>query len=165
MPVIAIPIRFTLGCQQSCVSDFHFNSADQKVLVFGHHKEVLDAIEQQLKANKPKAIVPVRIDGSVTAAQRAAAVDRFQNDGETRVGLMSIMAAGVSHRFVSCLLMTHGAPQPIVIWRLTKTAARLLMTGKDGTNAVSMCKRHVAHFIEGFHVQFLKAWETVHRSA
>ncbi|KAK9808009.1 hypothetical protein WJX73_003435 [Symbiochloris irregularis] len=91
--------------------------ADKKVLVFGHHKDVLDAIEQKLRANKPNAIAPVRIDGSVSPAQRAAAVDKFQNDEGTRVGLMSIMAAGVG--------LTLTAAEAVIFAELVWTPADL----------------------------------------
>ena len=63
-----------------------------KCLVFGHHLEMLDAIETvaaQLKVNW------IRIDGSVPTAERHAAVSRFQSDDTIRIAVLGILAAGV----------------------------------------------------------------------
>ena len=54
----------------------------KKILVFAHHHEVLDAIQELLLENN---IVHVRIDGKVTPTAKAKAdlVHRFQEDDET----------------------------------------------------------------------------------
>ena len=78
--------------------------------MFAHHKEVLDrlqAAEQRyLHAIRTIGVPPgscvVRIDGGTSAADRAAAVRTFQEEGSCRLALLSIKAAGV------------GAPLPVV---------------------------------------------------
>ena len=65
------------------------------MLVFAHHLDVLDAIESQLTSKK---ISSVRIDGGVSDTRRREAVRKFQEEEEdTRVAVLSISAAGVSH--------------------------------------------------------------------
>jgi len=53
-----------------------------KLLVFAHYLSVLDHLEQQLTRSK---VPHIRIDGSVSALDRAAAVARFQTDDSVRV--------------------------------------------------------------------------------
>ena len=64
---------------------------DEKLLVFGHHSDVLDGIEAHLRKKK---IGYVRLDGSTPAQQRQDLVDRFQGDESVRVFLGSMSAAG-----------------------------------------------------------------------
>ena len=52
-----------------------------KLLLFAHHRSVMDALEASLLGRKP-CVQYVRIDGGVTPAERHAAVERFQ----TQVG-------------------------------------------------------------------------------
>ena len=62
-----------------------------KLLVFAHYLSVLDHLEQQLTRSK---VPHIRIDGSVSALDRAAAVARFQTDDSVRVAVLSLKAAG-----------------------------------------------------------------------
>ena len=64
-----------------------------KVIVFAHHKNVLDAAESALR----RAGVPhIRIDGETTQTARAASVQEFQKQGSTlRAAVLSVQAAGV----------------------------------------------------------------------
>ena len=73
---------------------FESNEDDtMKVLVFAHHKAMLDALEETCET---KIKLPyMRIDGSISAVKRAENVDRFQNDPACRIALLSITAAGV----------------------------------------------------------------------
>ena len=67
-------------------------TTDKKMLIFGHHLSMLDGLSAFLtKAN----VKFIRIDGSNTLNQRQDACDSFQTDAEVRVGVLSIMAAGV----------------------------------------------------------------------
>ena len=61
---------------------------DEKLLVFGIHKKVLDA----LKSKYPNS---VSIDGTTKSKDRQINVDRFQNDSKTRLFFGNIQAAGV----------------------------------------------------------------------
>ena len=72
------------------VAEMLTEGGTDKVIVFGHHKEVLDILMEKLAAFKP-----VRLDGSMSLAQRQDAVDTFSNDKDCRVFVGSIRAAGV----------------------------------------------------------------------
>merc|ERR1712130_495816 len=64
----------------------------QKFLVFAHHKDVLDAIQEAVqKKCKCKFI---RIDGKTKPDQRQILVDKFQNNSEIKIAILSITAAG-----------------------------------------------------------------------
>jgi SNF2 family DNA or RNA helicase len=73
--------------------DWLSGSSHLKILVFAHHKAVLDAIDQILMAKHPNS--HIRIDGSVPTLIRAQLVTKFQTCERVRVGLLSITAAGV----------------------------------------------------------------------
>jgi superfamily II DNA or RNA helicase len=62
---------------------------DVKMLVFFHHRVLLDAIE---KAFSPHLI---RIDGSTPPEKRQGLVDKFQTDPKIRLALLSTHAAGI----------------------------------------------------------------------
>lgn len=64
---------------------------DEKIIVFAHHQNVLDYIEEQLSSNDIKS---VRIDGKTPLDQRQSAVEVFQGDSLCRVALLSLTAAG-----------------------------------------------------------------------
>lgn len=84
-------------------------SGTQKVLVFAHHKGVLDALEVAV-SKEYKATAHIRIDGSVSSLERAARVRKFQTSSKIRVAILSMTAAGVG---------------------LTLTAATTVMFGKS----------------------------------
>ena len=63
-----------------------------KFLVFGHHLEMLDCIEEQVVKHKVEYI---RIDGSVSMEKRNQAVNEFQQNNKCMVAILSILAAGV----------------------------------------------------------------------
>jgi SWI/SNF-related matrix-associated actin-dependent regulator 1 of chromatin subfamily A len=58
-----------------------------KVVVFAHHQHMVEALVEHFDA--------LKIDGSVSAAQRAEAVAQFQSDPKVRVIVCSIQAASV----------------------------------------------------------------------
>lgn len=60
-----------------------------KVVVFAHHKEVLNTIAKHFGA---KAVV---IHGDISLQDRQSAVDRFQGDTSVQVAVISIKAGGV----------------------------------------------------------------------
>jgi len=76
------------------VIDWLSGSGTQKVLVFAHHKEVLDTIEAAVSKHL-KGVGHIRIDGSVAPIDRAARVKKFQNIAQVRLALLSVTAAGV----------------------------------------------------------------------
>merc|ERR1719375_2183466 len=63
-----------------------------KFLVFGHHIFMLDALEAVAVRSKARYI---RIDGSVSAAERHRRVKEFQEDEGVRVAVLGLLAAGV----------------------------------------------------------------------
>ena len=74
--------------------DWLEGSGTQKILVFAHHQQVMDVLEQAV-AKKLKGVGHIRIDGSVDSKERAVRVKKFQTNARTRVALLSMTAAGV----------------------------------------------------------------------
>jgi SWI/SNF-related matrix-associated actin-dependent regulator of chromatin subfamily A-like protein 1 len=80
-----------------------------KILVFAHHKQVMDTIEEALfktttslsnssnhsNSRKGGQQQHIRIDGAVPTSVRANLVRKFQTSPSVRVGLLSMTAAGV----------------------------------------------------------------------
>ena len=67
----------------------HLKDIDSKVVVFAHHKSVVNALYEELG---DEAVVLV---GDTKMEDRQDAVDRFQNDPKVKYFIGSIMAAGV----------------------------------------------------------------------
>ncbi|XP_076443122.1 DNA annealing helicase and endonuclease ZRANB3-like [Babylonia areolata] len=67
-------------------------NASLKFLVFAYHHTMMDGLQQTLWDRKIKF---VRIDGQTKASDRQLYVQQFQSDKETRVAILSILAAGV----------------------------------------------------------------------
>lgn len=63
-----------------------------KLIIFGHHKEFLGAIEEHLIATKIKYM---KIDGSVSKDNRFKYTEAFQKDEDLQIALLSINAASV----------------------------------------------------------------------
>lgn len=78
----------------------------KKLIVFGHHKIVLDEIEAALKRRQIRSI---RIDGSTSTSKRIARCDQFQNDPETYAAVLSITAAGkgITLTAASCVVFAE----------------------------------------------------------
>eukprot|EP00803_Ostreobium_quekettii_P008937 evm.model.scf_153.2 EVM.evm.TU.scf_153.2 scf_153:8261-20215(-) len=80
-----------------------------KVLVFAHHRDVMDGLAAALEGlscgsstsdcGDGQAIGYVRVDGECLASERLEAVRRFSNNPEIRVALLSLTAAGVGLDF------------------------------------------------------------------
>ena len=76
--------------------------AGRKLLVFAHHHEVLDGLQEaahaHMCARAPSGVDPdilVKIDGRTSAADKDAAVRAFQGLEACRLALLGIQAAGV----------------------------------------------------------------------
>ena len=65
---------------------------DSKLIVFAHHKPLMDTLE---RAGKDAKAAPVRIDGNTGPQDRHALVARFQDEPSVRLAVLSITAAGV----------------------------------------------------------------------
>ena len=74
-------------------------NANQKFLVFAHHLDVLNEIENKVKNMKElqskkdkKKQCYFRLDGSTPAKKRQELIQTFQTDNDIRVGLLAITA-------------------------------------------------------------------------
>jgi SNF2 family DNA or RNA helicase len=65
-----------------------------KVVVFAHHREVIEALEHGLLMRAPGSVA--RLDGSSTAGGRGESVHRFKNDPECGVFIGQLQAAGTA---------------------------------------------------------------------
>lgn len=82
-------------------------SGSQKVLVFGHHKGVLDALEVTV-AKEFKGTGHIRIDGTVNSQERATRVRKFQMSSGVRVAVLSMTAAGVGLTLTAATTVIFG---------------------------------------------------------
>ncbi|PFH31296.1 SWI2/SNF2-containing protein [Besnoitia besnoiti] len=71
---------------------FRGSTSDLKVIVFAHHRAVLDYIEEYLLKNEKKRLV--RIDGRTPQDKRELLVKEFQTSPACQVALLSITACG-----------------------------------------------------------------------
>ncbi len=84
--------RLTAHAKAESVAKWVLDATESKesLIVFAHHKIVLDTIEQELSSHD---VTYMRIDGSVSVEERQKRADRFQA-GKVQVAILSIMAAG-----------------------------------------------------------------------
>lgn len=64
---------------------------DIKIIIFAHHKFIMDQLEIHIKGLKYSYI---RLDGEVTPETRKKKVDMFQEDSSIKVALLSVTAMG-----------------------------------------------------------------------
>ncbi len=102
-------------------------AADEKFLVFGHHKCMLDAIESSLREKKVKFI---RIDGSTPSSERYSQVQTFQENMEYKVAVLSIKAAGVG--------LTLTAASLVVMAELDWVPGNLVQVSRSLTTLLSL---------------------------
>ncbi len=84
-----------------------------KVIIFGHHAKFLDALQTQIdginekKKKGDKPIGYMRIDGQTSKEKRFANQEKFQNDEDCNVAILSINAAnsGLTLTAASVLIM------------------------------------------------------------
>ncbi|XP_072020208.1 DNA annealing helicase and endonuclease ZRANB3-like [Amphiura filiformis] len=77
---------------------------DLKFLVFAHHKEMMTALAQTVMAYQREhktTMKYIRIDGDVPSMERMHLVRQFQTDEDTRVAILSILAAGTGLTFTA----------------------------------------------------------------
>jgi len=63
--------------------------SQQKILVFAHHRDVIDTLVEKLNYNS------VVIKGGMTTIQKQKSIDEFQDDPECRLMIANIQAGGV----------------------------------------------------------------------
>jgi SWI/SNF-related matrix-associated actin-dependent regulator 1 of chromatin subfamily A len=66
----------------------------EKLLLFAHHRQVLDILEEYCTAQEGGSECFIRIDGKVSMKSRALLVQKFQNDPQVKYAILSIKAAG-----------------------------------------------------------------------
>lgn len=69
--------------------------SSQKLVVFAHHKDVMDCLQEAIDKDFKGKLGMIRIDGSVSPLERAASVKKFQTNRGVRLALLSMTAAGV----------------------------------------------------------------------
>ena len=109
--------------------------AEQKFLIFGHHKCVLDAIESQVREKKAKFI---RIDGSTPSNERSGLVQKFQENDVYRVAVLSIKAAGVG--------LTLTAASLVVMAELDWTPGNLIQA-EDRAHRIGQASSVNVHYL------------------
>ena len=72
--------------------------AGEKIVIFGHHKAVLDKLEEDVTK---AGYANVRIDGQVTGKKRQKLIDEFQENPDCKVMIASILAMGMGVNLVS----------------------------------------------------------------
>ena len=83
-------VRKQIGIQKAPIILGHLEdllATEQKIVVFAHHHEVMDLIEDHFPGS-------VKITGKTPSNERADIVARFQNDPDVRLFIGSIKAAG-----------------------------------------------------------------------
>ncbi|KAI7838398.1 hypothetical protein COHA_007802 [Chlorella ohadii] len=88
----------------------------QKFLIFAHHTSLLDAIEHT--CNRHKGCQHIRIDGSTPPSQRQSLVNKFQENSDVRVAILSIKAAGTG--------LTLTAASTVVFAEMTWTPGEII---------------------------------------
>ena len=93
MPVVCEYIEerfFSKANQQK--KDNEENSCDSnKIVVFAHHKDVLDGISMSLRKNK---IEFIRVDGETNTKNRLSLIEAFNTEKKIKVALLSLTACG-----------------------------------------------------------------------
>jgi SWI/SNF-related matrix-associated actin-dependent regulator 1 of chromatin subfamily A len=90
------------------VMDMLDDSDDDKIIVFAHHRDVVNGLAEQLK--KHKALV---IHGGTSPVNRDAAIDLFQNDPKYRLIILAIEAAGESITLHASHNVIIAEPSPV----------------------------------------------------
>lgn len=117
------------------ISDITENEC--KFLIFAHHMEVLDGIEEELKKLKLKYI---RIDGSTPMNKRHDLVQQFQEVPILRIALLSISATGVG--------LTLTAASTILFAEMHWTPA-IMLQAEDRAHRIGQINSVNCHYLYG----------------
>lgn len=110
----------------------------KKFVVFGHHKKMLDGIEEHLKKNKQKYM---RIDGSTSAKIRNSNVEKFQSDKSgIKFAVLSITACAEG--------LTLTASSTVIFTELFWTPAKL-MQAEDRVHRISQVENVDIYYLIG----------------
>lgn len=100
----------------------------QKILVFAHHRVVLDSIQSYLDKCQ---VGYMRIDGSTSAEDRQASVETFQTNPACRMAVLSLTAAGTG------LTLTAGS---IVVFAELYWTPALLLQAEDRVHRIGQTR-------------------------
>ena len=106
-----------------------------KMIVFAHHLAVLDEA-QKVAVNARVGFV--RIDGSTSQPDRHTAVQRFQNDPDVRLAILSIKAAGQG--------LTMTAASTVVFAEMTWVPGELLQA-EDRAHRIGQRSAVCIHYL------------------
>jgi len=122
-----------LSAMQEYISDIL--EAGHKILVFAHHKNVMDAFEDAFMKEKRKYI---RIDGATTTSLRQDICNKFQNDPTVRVALLSITAANTG--------LTLTAATTVVFAELYWNPGQMVQA-EDRAHRIGQCDSVNVHYL------------------
>jgi SWI/SNF-related matrix-associated actin-dependent regulator 1 of chromatin subfamily A len=110
------------------IKNFLADNPKEKLVVFAHHRSVLNVIEQGVKGSN--LFRYVRVDGAVNDSARANAVALFQGDDATRLFIGQITAASTSITLTaaSTVLVVEPAWTPATNYQAISRCHRLGQT-------------------------------------
>lgn len=111
--------------------------SDCKFIIFAHHLEMLDMIEEQTVREKVKYI---RIDGSTTQDQRYNGVQAFQSMQDCKVAILGILAAGQG--------ITLTAASTVVMAEMSWTPG-IMIQAEDRAHRIGQEKSVNIHYLFG----------------
>lgn len=121
-----------------------------KFLVFGHHLEMLNSIENQVKKSE---IGYIRIDGSTSLEKRNRFVEEFQNNKSCMVGILSILAAGVG--------LTLTAASTVVMAEMAWSPG-VMIQAEDRVHRIGQAKSVNIHYLFGPATLDEYIWPKIH---
>lgn len=115
---------------QQYLLDLMSSESEKKILLFAHHIQVLDELEQSMQNQK---IGYIRIDGSTSGQERQRLCSKFQSSShnDIRIALLSITAAGVGLTLTSASIVIFGELfwNPGILMQAEDRAHRIGQTG------------------------------------
>ena len=115
--------KYKIPAVQSYIETF-LHCYEDKVIIFCHHINMMDAIQSTIEELKVKFI---RIDGSVPPIARQQCVDQFQTMPDVKVALVSITAGGtgITLNAASVVLFAELYWTPAVLFQAEDRAHRI----------------------------------------
>lgn len=123
---------------------------DCKFIIFGHHMDMLDAIEETVTKEKVKYI---RIDGSTNEKKRHQGIEIFQTDKECKVAILGILAAGQG--------ITLTAASTVVMAEMAWTPG-VMIQAEDRAHRIGQAKSVNIHYLFGPGTLDEFIWPKVH---
>lgn len=108
---LPVPINSVISSSQNALSQssqqpsnasIDGDSRPQKIIIFAHHLEVMDGIDDVLRQ---KGVGFMRIDGGTPVKDRSSLVDRFQRNAATRVALLSLTCGSTGLNLVAASIV------------------------------------------------------------